>query len=97
MRSITTVFIVAVMTLVLSVAPALAVGVSSNCGSDGGEFFTKATATDWQDHTHDGVMVHYWYYGKALKSTHWGPEYGWQFATIEGPSLSGPQAACYPF
>lgn len=67
--------------------------MSANCGTNG-YFITYGTATNWQDHTHDGLLWHTWYYGTQYKSHGWGSEAGLETGTVNGPSLSGPGAIC---
>ena len=74
--------------------PAWAASVSADCAG-GGYFTTKGTADDWQDHVHDGVLWHTWYYGRATKSHTWGWETGTEGGTVNGPNLAYPGAVCF--
>jgi hypothetical protein len=85
------------MTAVLAVATppsALAANVSADCGSAGGAFYTHGTADNWQDHTHDGLLWHVWYYGRQYKTHGWGFEIGLETGTVNGPNLFAPGARC---
>lgn len=86
-------FVVAALLISAAVAPAFAAGVSANCG-DGGSFITFETADNWQDHTHDGILWHTWYYDRQTKSHNWGLEFGLETATVNGPNLGNPHASC---
>lgn len=73
---------------------ALAANVSANCGSAGGAFYTHGTADNWQDHVHDGILWHVWYYGSQFQSHQWGFETGVETETVNGPNLFAPGARC---
>lgn len=73
---------------------ALAANVSANCGSAGGSFSTYGTADNWQDHGHDGVIWHTWYYGRQSKTHGWGYEVGYETGTVNGPNLFNAGARC---
>ncbi len=86
--------LIAFATFVLVIAPAaMAANVSAPCYS-GGYFVTYGTADNWQDHTHDGILWHTWYYGRQYRSHDWGFHTGNQSGTVNGPNLSNPGAVC---
>jgi len=82
------------LVLALALAPATnAAGVSADCG-DGDIFFTFGTADNWQDHTHDSLLTHFYYYGRRTMSRNWGYEFGLETGTVAGPNLGNPHASC---
>lgn len=90
---LTAVLVVALMLVGWIALPAMAANVSAECGG-GGYFYTKGTADNWQDHTHDGNLWHTWYYGRQYKQYNWGFEAGTEYGTVDGPNLSGAGAMC---
>jgi hypothetical protein len=87
------VLLTAAMFSLTSALPAWAANVSANCYT-GGYFITYGTADNWQDHTHDGLLWHTWYYDRQYKSKNWGWETGPETGTVNGPNLSSPGAVC---
>ncbi|NOY54370.1 MAG: hypothetical protein GXP34_00065 [Actinobacteria bacterium] len=82
------------MIMVLAAAPAQAANVSASCGT-GGFFYTRGTADYWQDHTHGGYLVHYYYDTTQVPISHnWGFETGNQYGSVNGPNLTNPAAMC---
>ncbi len=75
-------------------AMALAATVQANCTSAGGSFRTHGTADNWQDHVHDGILWHVWYFGRSFQVHSWGFETGVESATVNGPNLFNPGAVC---
>jgi hypothetical protein len=86
---------VAAWAMVLALpAQALGANVSANCGVGGASFVTRGTADNWQDHTHDGILWHTWYFGRQFKAHDWGFETGLETGTVNGPNLANPSAIC---
>lgn len=86
-------FVMVTALLVAMPAQALAVTVAADCGG-GGSFSTYGTADNWQDHVHDGILAHYWYYGRQSKTHGWGYEVGYETGTVNGPNLWNAGARC---
>lgn len=93
MRRIFAALAVSAMLVAVLAVPATAASVSANCGS-GANFVTYGTADYWQDHTHDGILVHIYYTGRAYKSVNRGYETWMEYGTVNGPGLGSPGAYC---
>jgi len=94
MRRLVVVFMVLAMLMVLAAAPALAVGVSADCGSQGGFFYTRGYAYQSQYHTHDGTQNHFTAYGWFQVDYNWGWETLLEYGTVTGTSLTSASAMC---
>lgn len=58
-------------------------------------FNSRGISSNYQHHTHDGVKVSWYFMGSETHAKNWGPESGWESATLLGTYITG-YAFCIP-